>query len=132
MGGADSLTTNTLVYLQAQLTCMLAQRSSNHFVHPINISVLKPCLVRILLLIWKFMGEREDDKFKIHVYGGIWVSQLVKHLAPAQVIISHFLGSSPPSGSVRTAQSLEPALDSMSPSLSLPLPNSCSVSLKNK
>lgn len=47
---------------------MLAQRSSNHFVHPINIYVLKPHLVRILLLIWKFMGKREDDKFKMHVY----------------------------------------------------------------
>ena len=39
------------------------------------------------------------------------------------------LGLSPASGSVRTAQSLEPASDSVSPSLSLPLPCSHSVSV---
>ena len=46
----------------------------------------------------------------------------VKHLTPAQVMISRFMGSSPALGSVLTAQSLEPALDSMSPSLSVPFP----------
>ena len=47
---------------------------------------------------------------------------LVKHLTSAQVMILRFVGSSPMSGSVLTAQSLESALDSVSPFLSLPPP----------
>lgn len=62
-----TLMAGALVCLQARLTCVLAERSRNHFVCPINIYVLKLHCVRILLLIWKFMGERENDKFKVHV-----------------------------------------------------------------
>ena len=51
--------------------------------------------------------------------------QSVKRLTWAQVMIWQFGDSSTASGSVLTAQSLEPALDSVSPSL--PLPRSCSV-----
>ena len=50
---------------------------------------------------------------------GTWVAQSVKSLTSAQIMISQFVSSSPVSGSVLTAQSLEPALDSMSPSVSL-------------
>ena len=55
-------------------------------------------------------------------------------LTSAQVRISWFLSSSPASGSVLTAQSLEPASDSVSCSLSAPplLMLCLSVSLKNK
>ena len=48
------------------------------------------------------------------------MAQSVKCPTLAQVIISWFVSSSPVSGSVLTAQSLEPALDSASPSLSAP------------
>ena len=58
---------------------------------------------------------------------GNWAAQPVKRLTLAQVTISRFVGSSPASGSVLRAQSLEPALDSVSPSLSLPF--LCSISL---
>ena len=62
--------------------------------------------------------------------------QLVKHPTSAQVAISWFVGSRPTSGSVLTAWSLEPASDSVFPSLSLPLPCSrslpLSLSLNNK
>ena len=63
--------------------------------------------------------------------GGTWVAQSVKHPTSAQVMILRFVSSSPASGSVLTARRLEPASDSVSPSLSLslPLPHSCSVSL---
>ena len=44
----------------------------------------------------------------------------VKHLTWAQVMMLQFWGLSPMSGSVLTAQSLEPAWDSVSPSLSAP------------
>ena len=45
------------------------------------------------------------------------MAQSVKRLTPAQVTISQSVGSSPTWGSVLTAQSLEAALDSVSPSL---------------
>ena len=51
---------------------------------------------------------------------GAWVAQSVKRLISAQVMISQLVGSSPASGSVLTAWSLEPVSDSVSPSLSAP------------
>ena len=62
---------------------------------------------------------------------GAWEAQSVKHLTSAQVMISLFIGSNPTPGSVLTARSLEPASDSVSPSLSAPplLVLSLSVSL---
>ena len=54
------------------------------------------------------------------IFRSTWVVQLVKRSTSAQVMISQFVGSSPASGSVLTAQSLEPASDSVSPSLSAP------------
>ena len=63
-----------------------------------------------------------------------WLSQLSPTLA--QVMILWFLSSSPVLGSVLTAQSLEPASDSVSPSLSAPplvvLSLSLSLSLSQK
>ena len=53
---------------------------------------------------------------------GVWVAQLVKHPTLAQVMISRLVGSSPVLVSVLTAQSLEPALDSVCLSLSAPPP----------
>ena len=68
------------------------------------------------------------------LFWGAWVTQSVKRPASAQVMISRFVGSSPASGSVWTAQNLEPASDSVSPSPSAPpLFALClSLSLKNK
>ena len=48
------------------------------------------------------------------------MARLVECLISAQVMISQFVGLSPTSGSVLTAQSLEPASDSVSPSVSAP------------
>ena len=48
------------------------------------------------------------------------MAQSVKRPTSTQVMISQFVSSSPASGSVLTAQSLEPASDSVSPSLSAP------------
>ena len=46
----------------------------------------------------------------------------VKRPTSAQAMISRFASWSPASGSVLTAQTLEPASDSVSPSLSVPPP----------
>ena len=62
-------------------------------------------------------------------FGGAWVAQWVKQLTLAQVTISRFTGSSPASGSVLTARSLEPAGNSVSPSLSAPPLLTLSLSL---
>ena len=53
---------------------------------------------------------------------GTWVAQSVKHPTSAQVMISQLVSSSHAWGSVLTAQSLEPASDSVSPPLSAPPP----------
>ena len=81
------------------------------------------------------MGISNNRNFR-----GTWVAQLVKQPTLAQVVISRFMGSSPLSGSVLTAQSLE-LLWILCLPLSLPLPQitlsvslslSLSLSLKNK
>ncbi|XP_044899138.1 E3 ubiquitin-protein ligase LRSAM1 isoform X4 [Felis catus] len=48
---------------------------------------------------------------------GAWVAQSVQRLTSAQVMISRFVSSSPVSGSVLIARSLEPVSDSVAPSL---------------
>ena len=58
------------------------------------------------------------------------MARSIKHLTSAQVMISPFLDSSPVSDSVRTARSLEPASDAVSPSL-CPSPT-CALFHKNK
>ena len=72
---------------------------------------------------------------KIHMYfRDAWVAQLVERPTSTQVMISQSVGLSPTSGSVPTAQSLKPALQTSEERLfrlSLcPLPSSCSVSQK--
>ena len=56
----------------------------------------------------------------------------VKRPTSAQVMISRSVSSSPASGSVLPARSLEPASDSVPPSPSLLLPHSCSLSVSQK
>ena len=65
---------------------------------------------------------------------GTWVAQSVEHPTLAQVMTSWFVGSSPALGSVQTAQSLEPASDSVcvSPSLSAPPPHTHCLSASQK
>ena len=70
----------------------------------------------------------EGEKYKYERYfgniiknsWGTWVAQSVEHLTSAQIMISWSGSLSPAWGSVLTAQSLEPALDSVSPSLFAP------------
>ena len=57
------------------------------------------------------------------------MAQSVKHLTSAQVMTSWLMGLSLALGSVLTAQSLEPASDSVSPSQSSPPPLVLSHSL---
>ena len=63
---------------------------------------------------------------------GTWVTQLVKYLTLAQFMTSRSVSPSPMSGSVLTARSLQPASDSVSPSLSASPLLTLSLSFKNK
>ena len=72
-------------------------------------------------------GSDKSLKFR-----GTWVAQMVKHLTLAQVMILRFVGSSPVSDSVLTAQSLEPVSDSVPPSFSVPNPLTFCVCLSQK
>ena len=77
-----------------------------------------------------------SERFYKNKRWGVWVAQLVKCPTSARVMISGFTGSSLTSVSVPTAQSLEPASYSLSPSPSTPpslvLSLSLSLSLKTK
>ena len=79
--------------------------------------------------------EHINRKYGIifNIFLDVWVAQSVKPPTSAQVMTSQSLSLSPMSGSVLTAQSLEPASDSVSPSLSLPLPtHALSLSVSQK
>ena len=64
-------------------------------------------------------GWKQGDQLERKDNRGAWVAHWVERLTSAQVMISRCVGSSPASGSVLTVRSLEPASDSVSPSLSL-------------
>ena len=69
---------------------------------------------------WTGKTDTHRDTIRNARVGGTWVARSVKQPTSAQVVVSPFVSSSPVSGSVLTAQSLEPASDSVSPSLSAP------------
>ena len=79
-----------------------------------------------------YIPQNQETGLKATTFWGAWVAQSVECPTSAQVMIAHFVSSSPTSDSVLTAQSLEPASDSVCVSLSLPLPCSRSVSLSQK
>ena len=60
------------------------------------------------------------------------MAESVKRPTSAQVMILQLMGSNPASGSVLTTQTLEPASDSMSPSISLSAPPPLVLSLFQK
>ena len=65
------------------------------------------------------MRDKAKSQLERNPPRGAWVAQSVKRPTSAQAMSSPFVGSSPASGSVLTAQSLDPTLDSVYPSLSL-------------
>ena len=73
---------------------------------------------------YKITNAELDKEVKLHFKNekkrGAWVARSVKRPTSAQVTISRSVSSSPASGSVLTAQSLEPISDSVPPSLSAP------------
>ena len=86
----------------------------------VNIHVYEAFVLNCQKLeITKLSISRQMD-IKIVVYWGAWVVQSVEHPTLAQVIISRFMSLRPALVSVLTAQSLDHASDSVSPSLSAP------------
>ena len=68
----------------------------------------------------------------MNTFRGTRVAQSVKHPTSAQVMISWLVSSSPTLGSGLMVQSLDPASDSVSPSLSAPPLLSLALSLPLK
>ena len=80
----------------------------------------------MIFRLWGIMDlwilEESSFDLKSHRTRGARVAQSVKCLTLAQVMMSLLVSSSPTSVSVLTAQSLEPASDSVSSSVSAPPP----------
>ena len=97
----------------------------------ISMSINEMGIMTVSASLFQFPAHKKHSEFSY------WVAQPVKRPTSAQVTISQFMGLSPASGSVLIAQSLEPALDSVS-SLSLSLSlclspaHALSLSLTNK
>ena len=72
--------------------------------------------------IWQYSVSFRGAAKGFNNSRGAWVAQSVGRPTLAQVTISRSVSSSPASGSVLTARGLEPAWDSVSPSLSAPPP----------
>ena len=89
---------------------------------PSTVQTERPQPNRSQFTLKKIISIKQPEDLKITMYKGAWVAQPVNHLTSAQVMISQLMSSSPTWGSVLTARSLEPASDSVSPSLSAPLP----------
>ena len=85
--------------------------------------------IKLVAPLWMDCGQ---EHIEVGRFRGSWVAQSVKPPSSAQVVISLFVSSSPASGSVLTAQSLEPASDSVSRSLSAPPLLTLCLYLKNK
>ena len=85
-----------------------------------------------LFVVICYSNPRNNTVLFKNLFRAGWVAQWVRRPTSAQVVISWFVSSSPASGSGLTAWSLEPASDSVSPSLSaLPL-LTCCLYLRNK
>ena len=70
---------------------------------------------KLLGLIHEFskVAGYEINALKLVAFQGTWVTQLVNRLTSAQVMISQLMSSSPVSGPMLTARSLEPTSDSL-------------------
>ena len=66
------------------------------------------------------LHHQAHSRYLKTVTWGTWVAQAVERPTLTGVMISRLVSSSPASGSVLTAQILEPVSDSVSPSLSDP------------
>ena len=102
-------------------------------IHPIGSNTRRVGLERHLWELNRHANTSTFSRLKNpHMLWAAWVAQSVERPTSAQGMIPQFVGSSPASGSVLTARSLEPASDSASPSLSAPPRLALCLPLKNK
>ena len=106
------------------MSFLAKEQVQNQILHLLAIALQAPSDWKTL---WPFLDLMTLTSSKLEVSHflechsrGTWVAQSVKHLTSAQVTIPQFVSLSLASGSVLTAQSLEPASYSVSPSLSAP------------
>ena len=92
----------------------------------------KGLLPKIHRELFKLNYNKSNNLIKKWAGWGTQVAQSVKRLSVAQVMILRSMSSSPLLGSMLTAQGLEPASESVSPSLSAPPPLTLCFSLSQK
>ena len=131
--------TASCLWTRKQLSLDTESSSALTLDFPASRTLRNKCLLFELHTLWYFCYSSPNRpghilNIKVAILGGFWVIQSVKWPTSAQVMISRFVDSSPTSGSVLTAQSLELASDSVFPSSSAPplLALCLSLSLKNK
>ena len=108
--------------LFVHLTYFVFLFQQNFEIHQFFVILLKTTEIRSIYITVKKNLPRDT-----------WMAQSVKcPMTSAQVMISQCVSSSPVSSSELTAQSLKPASDSVSPSLSAPPLLSLSLSLSQK
>ena len=111
--------TGTQLYVTAWISLLTQVHLLNYPVICTSLLFSKSCFTFLGNML-NGVQEKVYLKVKKSALWGAWMAQLVKRPTSAQVRISWFVSSSPTSGSVLTAQSLEPASDSVSPSRSAP------------
>ena len=109
MGTITSATNHSTLHLSIWSPVRMERNQIFSGMQPWSDSFRKPSGVKL-----------RENELKRALDWGAWVAQSVECPTLAQVMISQFVSSSPTSGSVLTAQSLEPASDPVSPSLSAP------------
>ena len=105
-------------FLSVSLICQ--ECSFPYVLSTINYNVKQTMIITVLVSTELVDRRQKCSSDKKGNLWGAWVAQSVKCPTSAQVMISQSVGSSPASGSVLTAQNLEPVSDSVSPSFSDP------------
>ena len=112
-----------------QILCHELRRTVGHYNRQMKHRIARPVFeISKVLGIMGVSPQATGTMLKCKSWG-TWVAQLAERLTSAQVMISQLVDSSPVSGPVLTAQGLEPASDSVSPSLSTPPPLTFCLSL---
>ena len=116
----QAVCTKYYIFFEKGIFCVYPYTLNSYKLHcAIDLPVMVIMWFFILVLFFPFSASMYYIAWieTIPKFGGTWVAQSVKHPTLAQVMLSRSVSSSPTSGSVLTAQSPEPASDSVSPSL---------------
>ena len=122
-GKSDSFWNTSKIHTYPSTSLSSREHTHKHTLYTTHTRFTHTQMPEQAIILWKLETWHHIQPIllkSVQWAGGAWVAQSVKRPTLAQVMISWFVSSSPTSGSVLTAQSLEPASDSVSPPLSDP------------